>query len=131
MIVVNFSHPLTAEQLGQIEALAGQGIARVIEVPCQLDNGVPLGGQVRALADACGLSGQEWQQAALLVVPPSLSSIAVALLAELHGRCGYFPAHVRVAPVEGSLPRRFAVVELVDLQGQRDAARAKALGAGE
>jgi len=126
VIVANFAHPLTAEQLGQIEALAGESVERVIEVPCQVDNGAPLGKQVQALADACGLSGQEWQQAALLVVPPSLNFVAVALLAELHGRCGYFPAHVRLAPVEGSLPRRFTVVELLDLQGQREAARERA-----
>ena len=39
----------------------------------------------------------------------------VALLAELHGRCGYFPAHVRTRPVQGSIPPQYEVAEVMDL----------------
>jgi len=56
-------------------------------------------------------------------VPPSLNFVAVALLAELHGRCGYFPAHLRMRPVEGSIPRQYKVAEVLDLQAARDEAR--------
>jgi len=125
MIILNFSHPLTAEQVRQIEALTGESIAEVRHVPAQFDQGQPFAPQVVALADACGLSPEEWQTTPLLIVPPALNFIAVALLAELHGRMGYFPAVVRTRPVEGSLPPRYEVAEILNLQGLRDQARSR------
>ena len=123
MILLNFSHPLTPDHLAQIERLSGQKVERVIEVHSQIDPQQPLVPQVIALADQAGLSPAEWQTLSLLVNPPSLNFIAVALLAELHGRCGYFPAHLRMRPVAGSLPPRYEVAEVLDLQAVRDAAR--------
>ena len=125
MIVLNFAHPLTPAQLDQLARQLGEPVERVIDIPCQVDVQAPLGPQVVALADRCGLSPAEWQSLPLLVNPPSLNFVAVALLVELHGRCGYFPAHLRLRPVEGSVPRRFEVAEVLDLQGLRDAARAR------
>ncbi|NLF02817.1 MAG: hypothetical protein GX601_17765 [Anaerolineales bacterium] len=123
MILLNFSHPLTAEHLAQVEALAGCAIQRVIELPTQFDPAAPFGPQATALADACGLTPAEWQSMPLLIVPPALNFITAALLAELHGRCGYFPPCLRTRPVEGALPPRYELAELLDLQGQREAAR--------
>ena len=85
----------------------------------------PLAPQVVEMVDACGLSPAEWQTLPLLVNPPALNFSAVALLAELHGRLGYFPAIVRTRPIEGSLPPRYEVAEIVNLQALRDAARQK------
>ena len=48
---------------------------------------------------------------------------AIELLAELHGRCGYFPAHLRMRPVQGSIPPRYEVAEVLDLQAVRNGAR--------
>jgi len=123
MILLNFSHPLIPDHLARIEALSGQPVERVIEVPSQIDTRQPLVSQVVALADACGLSPAEWQTLPLLVNPPSLNFVAVTLLAELHGRCGYFPTMLRMRPVPNSTPPRFEVAELVNLQAIRDAAR--------
>jgi len=125
MILLNFAHPLTPEQIAQIEALSYQKIERVVEVHTQIDPQQPLVPQVVALADAAGLSPAEWQTLPLLINPPSLNFIAVALLAELHGRCGYFPAHLRLRPVQGSLPPRYEVAEILDLQAVRDKARTR------
>lgn len=125
MILLNFSHPLTPEQLHQIETLTGQQMERVIEVHSQIDPEEPLAAQVAALADQAGLSPTEWQTLPLLINPPSLNFIAIVLLAELHGRCGYFPAHLRLRPVQGSLPPRYEVAEVLDLQALRDTARRK------
>lgn len=50
---------------------------------------------------------------------PSLNYSAVALLAGLHGRCGYFPATLRLRPVEGSIPVEYDVAEVIDLQAVR------------
>jgi hypothetical protein len=123
MILLNFAHPLTQEHIAQVEALIGQKVDRVIEIPTQIDPQQPLVPQVVALADACGLSSKEWQTLPLLVNPPSLNFIAVALLAELHGRMGYFPPCIRMRPVAGALPPRYEVAEILDLQALREEAR--------
>jgi hypothetical protein len=123
MIVINFSHPLTEEQLAQIEALAGQKVERVIEIPTQLDPAAPFAPQVAELADKVGFSPREWQTLPILINPPSLNFIAVTLLAELHGRMGYFPTIIRLRPVANATPPRFEVAELINLQAVRDRAR--------
>ncbi len=123
MILLNFSHPLTPDHWQHIEALTGQQVERVIEVQSQIDTQQPLVPQVMAIADACGLSPTDWQTLPLLINLPALNFIAAALLAELHGRCGYFPTVLRLRPVPGSTPPRFEVAELVNLQAVRDAAR--------
>lgn len=125
MILLNFSHPLTSDHVQQIEALTGRTVERVIDVQSQIAPQQPLTQQVTALVNQAGLSPAEWQTLPLLVNPPSLNFIAVVLLAELHGRCGYFPAHLRLRPVQGSLPPQYEIAELLDLQALRDAARRK------
>ena len=122
MILLNFSHPLTSAQLAQIEALTGATVERVIPAPVQFDTQQPFVPQVQALLAQVPLTAEEWQTAPLVVVPPALNFITAVLLAELHGRMGYFPAIVRIRPVEGSLPPRFEVAEIINLQAIRDAA---------
>lgn len=123
MILLNFSHPFTAEHQAQVEALSGQTIDRVLNAPAQFDHMQPFAAQVTALVDSLGLSPEEWQTLPVLVNPPALNVIAVTLLAELHGRMGYFPAVVRLRPVANSTPPRFEVAEIINLQDVRDAAR--------
>ncbi|MCS7259673.1 MAG: CRISPR-associated protein Csx15 [Anaerolineae bacterium] len=123
MILLNFGHPLTAEQRRQIEQLAGQPIDRLIEVPTHFDHAQPFAEQVRALVDSLGLTSEEWQHAAIFVNPPTFSAIAMTLLAELHGRMGYFPPVVRMRPVEDVLPPRFEAAEIINLQQVRTSAR--------
>jgi hypothetical protein len=123
VILLNFSHPLPPDQLARLETLTGQPIERVIEIKTQVDTNVELVPQVVALAEACQLSPTQWQQEGILVLPPALNFVAVTLLAELHGRMGYFPAHVRTRPVEGSLPPRYQVAEIINLQEVREEAR--------
>ena len=125
VIILNFSHPLTPEHLQKIEVLAGRKVERVVEVRGQIDTERPLVPQVVALADKTGLSPAEWQTLPLLVNPPSLNFVAAALLAELRGRCGYFPARLRLRPVGGSIMPRYEVAEVLDLQSVRNGARAR------
>ncbi len=125
MILLNLSHPLTPDQVAQIERLTGAAIARTVAVPTQLDHHAPFAPQIAQLVEACGLDAQEWQTEAILVLPPALNFAAVLLLAELHGRMGYFPPCVRLRPVEGALPPRYEVAEILNLQAQRDAARVR------
>lgn len=125
LVAINFAHPLTKDHLAQLEALVGGPVERVIEIPTRLDLAKPFGPQVVELADACGLTPQEWQTLPIIIVPPALNFAAVLLLAELHGRMGYFPPCVRLRPVEGAMPPRYEVAEVMNLQDQRAAARAR------
>lgn len=125
MLLLNFSHPLTPEQLQRIGELIVQPMARVIEVSTQFDHERPFAEQVRALVDSIGLTPEEWQTTPMLVNPPALNAIAVTLLAELHGRMGYFPAVVRLRPVSDGNPPQYEVAEIINLQAVRDAARAR------
>ncbi len=123
MTLLNFSHPLTPAQLAQLEALTGAGVERVIAVPAQFDTGQPFVPQVAALLAKVSLTAEEWQTSPLLIVPPALNFITAVLLAELHGRMGYFPAIVRLRPVAESVPPRFEVAEVINLQAVRERAR--------
>lgn len=125
MIVLNFSHPLTPAQIAQIETLTSQRAERVIETLPQFDHAQSFAEQTRALVDAVGLTPNEWQTAPLVVVPPALNFIAVIVLAELHGRMGYFPTVARLRPIPSTMPPQFEIAEVINLQSVRDAARGK------
>jgi hypothetical protein len=125
VIILNFTHPLTPEQVSQIQALSEQSVERTVEIPAQFDNQAEFLPQVAALTDACGLSPAEWQTMPLVIVPPALNFIAVTLLAELHGRTGYFPSCVRMRPVAGAVPPRYEVAEILPLNEVRERARYK------
>jgi len=125
MLILNYAHPFTKEQIGQIEQLVGGEVIEVKQIRTHLNQAEPLLPQVIALADAAGLAAEEWSGRALLVNPPALNFVAVALLAELHGRMGYFPTCLRLRPVEGSTPPRYEVAELLNLQDTRNTARSR------
>lgn len=126
MIILNFSHPLTPAQVAQLEALTQQRVEHTIDLmqQVQFDHARPFAEQARTLVDGIGLSATEWQSVQLLIVPPAFSFIAALVLAELHGRMGYFPSMVRLRPAEGGLTQ-FEVAEVINLQSVRDAARTK------
>ncbi len=123
MILLNFSHPLTTSQAAQITVLTGQPIAQLIELTPHLDEQQPFAPQVQALLAQVALTPAQWQGEPLLVLLPSLNFIAALLLAELHGRMGYFPTIVRLRPLADSTPRRYEVAELLELQTIRQQAR--------
>jgi len=123
MLVLNFSHPLSDEAVQKIEAIIKQQVTGVRHIPVQFDHWQPFVSQVEALVAACGLTPEMWQTGSILINPPSLNVIATTLLAELHGRMGYFPPVVRLRPVAGSTPPRFEVAEVINLQQVRDEAR--------
>ncbi|MGO0122926.1 CRISPR-associated protein Csx15 [Desulfothermobacter acidiphilus] len=100
-----------------------RGREKVTEVDAQIDSQEPIVPQIAAMVDRVGLTPQEWQTLPIIINPPSLNFSAVVLMAELHGHCGYFPAAVRLRPVPGSVPPRFEVAEIVNLQAVREEAR--------
>lgn len=123
MIIVNFSHPLTAEQRAQIETVAGAAIDRVVDIPTHLDDAVPFAGQIPALVTAAGLTAEEWQTHPLLINPPAFAPVTAAVLAYLHGLIGHFPASLRLRPRAGAATPTFEVAEIMNLNDVRLHAR--------
>lgn len=124
ILVLNYSHPLTPAQLAQVAERCGETPA-LRDLAAHADRARPLAEVARELADAAGLSPAEWQTTPLVLNPPALAPVALALIAELHGRCGGFPAILNVRPVEGSVPTRYEVAEIMSLQALREAARGR------
>ena len=75
------------------------------------------------MVEDVGLTSAEWQQLPILVNPPALNVITAMLLAELHGRVGYFPPVVRLRSVAESLPPQFGISKIINLQAVRETAR--------
>ena len=123
MLILNFTHPLTELQLAQIEQFTGYTIKSILNIPCQLDEAQPFAQQVSERADSANLSPAQWQQEFILINPPAYAPAANVLLAELHGRMGYFPAMIRIRPIPESTPSQFEVAEIINLQNVRDHAR--------
>jgi len=139
VILLNFAHPITDEQLEQIERelnldVTGENII-VLDVRCQFDDDKPfaeqvealeidepLAEQVEALVDSAGIT--EWQTLPLLVNLPALSSAAALVLAEIHGRCGYYPSCIRLKKAD-RLPTRYVLAEILDVDAMRQRARQK------
>lgn len=97
----------------------------VKNVKANFDTRVPFVKQARALVDEVELTPTAWQSEQLLLNLPSLNYITALMLAELHGRMGYFPTVLRLRQVRGISPPEFEVAEILDLQGARDDARAR------
>jgi hypothetical protein len=123
MRVLNFGHSLTWEQRQQIQELTGQKIQEVVDAQQCFDDGASFVEQAQRLVDAVGFTGQQWQTEAFVVNLPTHSVIAALVLAEIHGRAGYFPTVLRLRPVEGATPVRFEVAEVINLQQVRNRAR--------
>jgi len=117
-IILNFSHPITDEQRAQIAAALEREI-EVLDVPFQLDLLHQISPQVRLIVSSLDISPEQWQSAPIIVNLPGFSPGAAALLAELHGRMGYFPPIIRLRRQAGW----WVFAEVVDLQEIRDLAR--------
>jgi hypothetical protein len=121
--LINFSHPITDVQRFAVESFIGRPIERIIEKPIQFDNALPFAEQARLAMTGVRLTNAEWQTSPVVVNLPSFSPVAGLILAELHGRMGYFPPILRLRPVGGETPQRYEVAEILNLQEVRDAAR--------
>jgi hypothetical protein len=124
MLILNFTHPLTEEQLVQIAALAGTSVEDVRTILVQINQTEPLDPQITAIVDTAQLTSEEWQTRPLLINPPGYAPAAFVLLAELHGRIGHFPSLIRLRPKAGPVTS-YEVAELLNLQAIRESARTR------
>ncbi|GAB4180055.1 MAG: CRISPR-associated protein Csx15 [Roseiflexaceae bacterium] len=124
MILLNYGHPLTEGQLAQVTELAGAA-PDVRTIVTQIDPQQALSPQAAMLADAAGLDSQTWQTTPLIVGLPGLAALSAALLAEIHGRSGHFPAIIRLRPVAGALITSYEIAEVLNLEVLRAEARTR------
>ena len=123
MLIINFAHPLTPDQVTELERLAGRAAARVIDVAVQIDQLAALRPQVVEVVSAAGLSATEWQTELLLVNLPGYAPVAGCILAEIEGRSGHLPPIIKVRPLTGVPLTSYEVAEIINLQDVRDEAR--------
>jgi hypothetical protein len=123
MIFINFGHPLRQEIINEIQEHSGKPIDSLLEITPQFDHEISFEDQLVDLIERTGLSSKDWQTNEILINPPTHPLIALGLVAELHGRMGYFPAVVRLKPREGATPTVFDLAEIINLQGLRENAR--------
>lgn len=123
MIILNFSHPIIPSQIEKIQALSKETIDQVIDIPVQFENDDNFLSQFQELMRQIPLSTDQWQTTPILINLPSLNFIAGLMVAELHGRMGYFPPILRTRLIKDSLPPRYEIAEIINLQQVRDNAR--------
>lgn len=126
-LVLNFSgHPVLSKQQQDIRILMGWISVVVIDVTLgnvPEDNNF-IGSIVGAIDDIC-LSPDEWQSIPMVVIPSGYSPIWSIVLAELHGRLGYFPDVVRFRASIQPSSERFEVAEIMNLREVRHQSRRK------
>ena len=123
IIILNFSHPHTAEHIAQIEKLTKQKVEQVLSIAVKFDSEKPFEHQLQELMSEITFSSNDLQTKPIIINLPSLNVIAALVLAEMHGRMGYFAPILRMKPVPGVIPPLFEVAELINLQNLRDFAR--------
>jgi hypothetical protein len=123
MIFINFGHPLRQEIIDEIQERSGKPIDSLLEITPQFDHEISFEDQLVDLVGRTRLSSKDWQTSEILISPPTHPLIALGLIAELHGRMGYFPSVVRLKPREGATPTIFDLAEIINLQGLRENAR--------
>jgi len=119
MKIINFSHPLTAENIKEVESLAGQTVDEVLEFPCPISFDECIVSQWQTFINNCGVTESQWQGEMLLVGLPSLNISAAVALAILHGKMGHFPVVLRSVPRQNGPFISYQVAELLNLQTVR------------
>ena len=121
--VVNFSHPLTEEQLAQIEAICKDKVGQVFEARSFMDEYRDFESQVDEMISQIPLTPEAWQRERILVNLPGYSPACAVMLATLGGLMGYLPTIIRLRPAKDVIPPIFEVAELINLQSVRDRTR--------
>ncbi len=123
MYLLNFGHPFTEQQLASLSEHLGGTELEEVKLAAHFDPEQTFQPQVDAVMRRIEIKPDEWQQQPIIVNLPTLSVIAGLVLAELHGRMGYFPPVVRLKPVSSLGPVVFELAEVLNLNAIRDQAR--------
>jgi hypothetical protein len=112
--ILNFSHPIAQTELKKI----GDEV-EMKQITVDINMEQDFAEQVVAIVDAVDWTPEQWQTQPFIVNFAGLSSVAVLLSAEIHGRCGHFPKMLQMKRT----PNGFEIGKIEDLQRVRDNAR--------
>lgn len=124
MILLNYGHTLTNDQIKQVQELIGV-LPKIQNIPSFVDRDQPLEMIVQRLMEQTGLTTREWEITPIVINPPPLAPLALGLVAAIHGRVGRFVGILNIRPIKGSNPPRYEVSEIVNLQAVRESERQK------
>lgn len=125
MRLLNFAHPITPEQQGQIEDLLNKRLDLNLskQIDTKFKHEESYEHQCKALIARVGFTAQEWQSLPLLINPPSFVPGTLCLISQLHGLMRHFPTVLRLRPVTVDGSQTYVVAEILNLQEIRDRAR--------
>jgi hypothetical protein len=126
-LVLNFSaHPIMPDQRQAIQNKMNWPTLEVIDVGLgNVPEDKDFVAETLNYVEKIDLLSGEWQIYPLVVVSAGYAPAWSVLLAELHGRLGYFPDLVRLRPTTAQAEEKFEVAEIVSLREIRNQARAK------
>ncbi len=125
MLIINFSHPITPQQLEQISDRLNvrKDKITVFEVPSQVDLDQPILPQVRQMmrrVESRFYGEEVWTREDVLIVPPALNRSAIALAGELALRYSQLGSFLFFKPVPGSTPPRYEFAELLSWEQEQE-----------
>ncbi len=120
MILINFSSPIKENQIRQAESLLHEQIEQIVNFNIQIDSDLLLVPQFKEAMGKFPLTYNELRNEPVAIILPTQNNLAALILVEMHCRMGYFPPILWVRLQPYSLPPRFEVVELIDLQKLED-----------
>ncbi len=126
-IILNFSgHPVLPGQLKAIEKILQWSSSQVIDVPVgTIAEDRNFIANIVKVIDKVDLSHVQWQAANIVAIPAGYSAIWSVVLAEIHGRLGYFPDVVHLRPSTLTVAEKYEVAEIMNLRQVRHASRGK------
>ena len=123
MLVFNFNRVFDDTHYARLEHLLGEKFV-VKDIPCRWKPGYTLAQTVEQLVDAAGQAAgfgpKAWEITQFIVNPPGLAPLALALLAEIHGRRGNFPRIISIDRRDIDGKDIFQIVEITNLQTIRN-----------
>lgn len=120
MIVLNFSHPLTDDQLDQIARAFGVDDVNFIDIPTHFDTQTAIEPQIVKLIKENGID--KLTKDMFVVRLPALDAGCAVLLAVFNGLFGFFPNVITFRKKPNAIAATFELWQVVDLQYVRDMA---------
>ena len=126
-IVLNFSgHPVLLGQLKTIEKILQWPSPKVIDVLVgTIAEDRNFVANIVKTIEKLDLTPIQWQTSNIVVLPAGYSAIWSVVLAEIHGRLGYFPDVVHLRPSSSVSTEKFEVAEIINLRQIRHSSRKK------
>lgn len=111
-MIVNFSHPLTDEQIEQLQDLGISGPVKNIRV--QVDQDAPMARQATLIVTQAALPLDAWKNA--VVVLPGLAIVAALIIQEIKDMTELDEVRiVRLKPVNLPVGVKFVVAEIISM----------------